>query len=217
MLQWNTVDPALRKSLDILMQSNTLVQFRLVGGTALSLHLGHRMSVDIDLFTDSAYGSVDFTLIEIFLDKTFPFFKTNGTGLIGMGCSYLIGSNARNAIKLDIYYANDNFIRQAEISDGIRLASVEEIAAMKMDVVLRGGRKKDFWDIHELLNRHSLQELVLLHKERHEYLHDYEKLIAQLNDFSIADDDFDPICLRGKHWEIVKYEIYEATREMERR
>lgn len=38
--------------------------FRLVGGTALSLQLGHRMSVDIDLFTDAPYRSVDFTAIE---------------------------------------------------------------------------------------------------------------------------------------------------------
>lgn len=214
MLQWNTVDPALRESLHVLMQSDVLAQFRLVGGTALSLHLGHRMSVDIDLFTDSAYGSISFSLIEDFLKSTFPFFQTNGTGLIGMGCSYLIGANASNAIKLDIYYTNESFIRQVEMYDGIRLASIEEIAAMKMDVILRGGRKKDFWDIHEILNHHSLQELILLHKERHEYLHDEVKLIHQLNNHSIADDDFDPVCLKGKYWEIVKYEIYNAIQEL---
>ncbi|MBV4359244.1 nucleotidyl transferase AbiEii/AbiGii toxin family protein [Pinibacter aurantiacus] len=214
MLQWNTVDPALRESLNVLMQNSALAQFRLVGGTALSLHLGHRMSIDIDLFTDSAYGSIDYSLIENFLRNTFPFFQTNGTGLIGMGCSYLIGSNASNAIKLDVYYTNDNFMRQVELHDGIRLASVEEIAAMKMDVILRGGRKKDFWDIHEILNHHSLQQLIHLHKERHEYLHDEVKLISQLNNHSIADNDFDPVCLKGKHWEIVKYEIYQATRQL---
>jgi hypothetical protein len=199
--------------MNALMQSSALAQFRLVGGTALSLHLGHRMSVDIDLFTDSPYGSIDYSVIESFLDETFPFFKSNGTGLIGMGCSYLIGHNAKNAIKLDIYYT-DSFIREVQVSEGIRLASVEEIAAMKMDVILRGGRKKDFWDIHEILNHHSLQQLVQLHKERHEYLHDEEELILQLNNHSVADDDFDPICLRGKHWEIVKYDIYQAIQKL---
>jgi len=214
MLQWSTVDPTLRESLNILMQSSAFAQFRLVGGTALSLHLGHRMSIDIDLFSDSVYGSIDFSLIEHFLKNAFPFFRTNGTGLIGMGCSYLIGSSAVNAIKLDVYYTNDNFIRQVELYDGVRLASVEEIAAMKMDVISRGGRKKDFWDIHEILNHHSLQHLIQLHKERHEYLHDEVKLISQLNNHSIADDDFDPICLKGKHWEIVKYEIYQASQKL---
>jgi len=48
------------------MSANEFKDFRLVGGTALSLHLGHRMSADIDLFTDAAYGSVDLDAIEIF-------------------------------------------------------------------------------------------------------------------------------------------------------
>ncbi|MCG9898690.1 MAG: nucleotidyl transferase AbiEii/AbiGii toxin family protein [Hydrotalea sp.] len=41
--------------------------FRLVGGTALSLYFGHRMSVDIDLFTDAPYGTIDFDKIESWL------------------------------------------------------------------------------------------------------------------------------------------------------
>jgi hypothetical protein len=45
--------------LDILMKSPILNSFRLVGGTVLSLQLGHRLSVDIDLFSDALYGSID--------------------------------------------------------------------------------------------------------------------------------------------------------------
>ena len=45
--------------------------FRLVGGTALSLQLGHRISVDIDLFSDDSYGSIDFEEIENFLKSNF--------------------------------------------------------------------------------------------------------------------------------------------------
>ncbi|MGB3452693.1 MAG: nucleotidyl transferase AbiEii/AbiGii toxin family protein [Moheibacter sp.] len=39
----------------------------MVGGTALSLQLGHRTSVDIDLFSDLEYGSIDFKVIDTFL------------------------------------------------------------------------------------------------------------------------------------------------------
>ena len=53
------------------MAAEELKDFRLVGGTALSLYLGHRMSVDIDLFTDANYGAIDFDTIENFLQKTF--------------------------------------------------------------------------------------------------------------------------------------------------
>lgn len=44
----------------------------------------------------------------------------------------------------------DPFIREPEIIDGIRLASIDDIVAMKIDTISRGGRKKDFWDIHKL-------------------------------------------------------------------
>jgi hypothetical protein len=60
------VSGLLKENLLILMSANEFKDFHLVGGTALSLHLGHRMSADIDLFTDAAYGSVDFDAIEIF-------------------------------------------------------------------------------------------------------------------------------------------------------
>jgi len=63
MLYWNTVNELLKNSLLTLMKAKELLDFRLVGGTALSLHLGHRMSVDIDLFTDATYKSIDFELI----------------------------------------------------------------------------------------------------------------------------------------------------------
>jgi len=58
MLFWNTVSVELKEVLIILMNASELSPFQLVGGTALSLHLGHRMSVDIDLFTDAPYGSI---------------------------------------------------------------------------------------------------------------------------------------------------------------
>lgn len=49
-----------------------LSPFRLVGGTFLSLQLGHRMSIDIDLFTDAVYCSLDFNVIDKKLQESFP-------------------------------------------------------------------------------------------------------------------------------------------------
>ena len=66
-LHWNTVSPLLKEILLDLMQEEFFSPFRLVGGTALSLQIGHRMSVDIDLFTDAEYRSIDFDCIKKFL------------------------------------------------------------------------------------------------------------------------------------------------------
>jgi len=180
--------------------------FRLVGGTALSLQLGHRLSVDIDLFTDAEYGSIDLDTIDAYLREVYSYVSEPVSVLPGMGRSYSIGADRSSSLKLDIYYT-ESFITPLLEIEGIRMATMEDIAAMKMDVVRRIGRKKDFWDIHEL-NRHlSISEMIQLHAKRYPYGHDPEELRANLLNFSRADDDFDPICLRGNYWELIKLDL----------
>ena len=73
MLHFNTVNRDLNLALEILMAAPILNQFILVGGTALSLQIGHRLSVDIDMFSDASYGSLDFKSIDEFIDTSFPY------------------------------------------------------------------------------------------------------------------------------------------------
>lgn len=131
---------------------------------------------------------------------------SNNYSVIGMGKSYYVGEDKNNCIKLDIYYT-DEFIQAAEIIDNIRLASIEEIIAMKIDVVLRGGRKKDFWDLHELMSEYSLNKMLSLHEERYPYNHNKKLILTNLINFTSADIDFDPICLKNKHWELIKLDF----------
>lgn len=212
-LYYNTVTLLLLKVLKTLMANKGFNAFRLVGGTALSLYRGHRESVDIDLFTDAKYGSIDYEAIEAFLRATYPYVDTNDYKVIGMGKSYYVGENKDDCIKLDLFYT-DEFIKEALLIDDIRLASVEEIIAMKVDVILRGGRKKDFWDIHELRNDYSIEEMLALHKIRHPYTHDLALIKNNFIKFSSADEDFDPVCLKGKHWEIIKLDMIEFVKEL---
>jgi len=199
----NTVSGNLLEILKQLMQMEELNPFRLVGGTALSLQLGHRISADIDLFTDAEYGSIDFTNLDNLLEKTFPYTEMLYLGNTSFGKSYYIGRNRNEAVKLDLFYT-DTFIRPIIETKSIRMASIEEIAAMKMEVIGNGGRKKDFWDIHELLNVLSLEKILALHAERCPYSHSKDVLKNKLVDFHFADDDLTPICLKGKYWELIK-------------
>jgi hypothetical protein len=190
------------------MQMEEFNPFRLVGGTALSLQLGHRVSVDIDLFTDADYGSIDFTVIDDLLKKTFPFTEMLYLGNNSFGKSYYIGNSRNEAIKLDLFYT-DSFIRPITTKDFVRMATTEEIAAMKMEIIGKGGRKKDFWDIHELLDYLSLKQMLVLHAERYPYSHSNEILTNKLVDFQFADADLTPICLKGKYWELIKVDFNE--------
>ncbi|MFT3822896.1 MAG: nucleotidyl transferase AbiEii/AbiGii toxin family protein [Chitinophagaceae bacterium] len=184
--------------------------FRLVGGTALSLQIGHRLSIDIDLFSDTQYGNIDFRAIDLFIERNFTYADHFVDLTPAIGKSYAIGTDKDNAVKLDIYYT-DPFIQAAHVEEGIRLATIEEIIAMKIDIVQRGGRKKDFWDLHELLATYSIPMMLELHKLRYQYNHDAKVILRNFIDFSSADDDFDPICLQGKHWEFIKEDIEEAV------
>jgi predicted nucleotidyltransferase component of viral defense system len=209
-LHLNTVSNNLLQVLNTLMQMEELNPFRLVGGTALSLQLGHRLSVDLDLFTDKLYGSFDFAAIDNVLEKTFPFTKISYAGNDSFGKSYHIGDSRETSVKLDLYYT-DEFIRPIVEKDFLRMASIEEIAAMKMEVIGHDGRKKDFWDIHELLDYLPLEQMLALHAERYPYSHSKETLINKLVDFQRADDDLNPICLKGKYWELIKVDIDEIV------
>ena len=210
MLYYNTINDLLKNSLEILMTSSVFENFRLVGGTALSLQLGHRISVDIDLFSDDSYGSIDFEEIENFLKSNFSYVDGFSDIQPAMGKSYFIGTDKENSVKLDVYYTDD-FIQPAKIIDYIRMATVEEIIAMKVDVVQRGGRKKDFWDLHDLLSNYNIGKMIELQQERYPYSHERELILKNFTDFSFADEDFDPICLKGKYWEFIKEDIEEAV------
>ena len=101
-----TVSSLLWESLEKLMAHDGLKEFRLVGGTALSLQCGHRISIDIDLFTDSPYNSVDFYQIDQWIKETFDYVEMSTEGNIGFGKSYYVGSNSTNLLKLDFFYTD---------------------------------------------------------------------------------------------------------------
>lgn len=209
MIYWPTVSDLLKTTLLSLMQSDVMQQFRLVGGTALSLQLGHRMSEDIDLFSDAPYGSIDYGAIEKYLAGTFTYLNGDFGSDPALGKSYLVGDDQDHVVKLDIYYSSEPFFDDLVEEEGLRIASVAEIAAMKVDVVQRGGRKKDFWDLHELIERFSIAEMIALHAQGFQWTHDEALIKQNFTNFAQADEDFDPICLRGKQWAFIK-EDFEA-------
>ena len=210
-LHYNTVSPLLRDILSQLMAQPEFTPFCLVGGTSLSLLLGHRISIDIDLFTDAPYGSLDFHAIQSKLRSMFPYCQGDCGDIVGMGASYIIGNSAFDSIKLDLFYT-DPFIRPIKAIDNIRIASIEDIIAMKLDVIGRKGRKKDFWDLHELHDKYAIAEMLTLYAERYPYNHTREELLLGLTNFSLADTDPEPNCLRSKAWPLIKLDFMEWCR-----
>ena len=207
-LHWNTVSPLLRSVLDELMASDLFHLFRVAGSTSLCLQLGHRRTVAINMYTDSVYGSIDLIVLGKYLRKIYAYVEEHGP--TGMGASYFIGDGAAESVKLDLFYT-DPFIQPAIEIESLRLATIPDVLAMKMDKIQKGARKKDFWDVSELFSKYTVAEMLALHKKRYPYDHNEAILVSNFTNFATADNDFEPDCLKGKHWELIKLDIIEAV------
>jgi len=150
MLQTASVDKNLLNLIHRLQSDKELDDFILAGGTALSLQIGHRKSVDIDLFTISDFNAGE--LLE-YLEKHYNFrmnFQARST---------LKGSI--DNIQVDLIAHKYPYLKNPATIDGVSIASIEDIAAMKVNAVSGDGtRVKDFIDLYFLLKQFSFSEIV---------------------------------------------------------
>lgn len=158
MLFLDTIEPMTFSLLKRLLAVPELAQTRLVGGTALALQLGHRVSVDLDIF-----GSWDYTmdLAGRFsaIGKTE---KESGTP-DGKMAFFYIDNVKVDCVSYDMY----KWLEPPIESDGVRLAGVKDIAAMKVNAITNRGTRKDFVDMARLLDDYSLNDIFAWYREKY--------------------------------------------------
>ena len=134
-----------------------LATTRLVGGTALSLQIGHRESDDLDLF--SAEPLEGMLAQSLLVDKYgfLPSVVSDNT-LIGFV----------DGVKIDVIYHPFPWMDPAIEEDGIRIASLADIAAMKMHAIINSGKRpKDFVDVAFLSMHYSYNQIKQLLLKRY--------------------------------------------------
>ncbi len=205
MLQVETVEPHTFSVLKQLMEMPELKDFSLVGGTALSLLYGHRMSVDLDLFSNKLFeNEVILDALEKKFKQSFVNRSTNPRfGIFGFV----------DAVKIDIIRHPHILIRPLLNIDGIRMFSTEDIIAMKVQAILGRGKKKDFWDIAELLQHFSITDFIQFHKEKYDTQNLLITVPHAITFFLDADESEDPISLKKQTWEKVKAFINKKVRD----
>ena len=213
-LYYNTVSPTLLSVLRKLMQNDAFDQFRLVGGTALSLQLGHRISVDIDLFTDMNYGTMNLSGIAKAFKDNYPYvdgLEKLETG--APGYTLYCGNSETDAIKVDLFYT-DPFLYSPIVDGELRIADYKDIAAMKILAICNANRAKDYWDIHELMNHITLNEMIHLAIKRFPYSIEKPEAIKKLANIPIVLDEPNIISLKGDYWEFVVEDIQEEAQKI---
>ena len=205
MLHTETVESGTLSILRELMLLPGLENFSLVGGTALSLLYGHRVSVDLDLFSAAPFENED--VIDI-LGKHFKqsFVVRSNHPRFGIFC--FIGDT-----KLDIIRHPHELLRDELTIDGIRMFSQPDIMAMKVQAILNRGKKKDFWDVAELLQHYTVADFVQFHKEKYSSQNLMITVPQALTYFSDAAEDEAPRSLKGQTWESVQALIGLKVRE----
>ncbi|WP_445432425.1 nucleotidyl transferase AbiEii/AbiGii toxin family protein [Chryseobacterium indoltheticum] len=150
MLHKETVSNEMWELLQLLMKDEILKDFTLVGGTALALKLGHRLSIDIDLFTTKDFNSK--ALIS-YLQKEYK--ATNEIIFENTVMTYI------ENIKVDLLAHKYPVIAVDNISENIRMISNDDIGAMKLHAIFQSGaRLKDFVDMYFLLEENPLQSYL---------------------------------------------------------
>ena len=152
MLQTSPVKESTLELLKHLQAEPLLATTRLVGGTALSLQIGHRESDDLDLFSVEPLDGLSVQTLLIDKYGFIPSVIADNT-LIG----FIQG------VKIDVIYHPFPWLEEAVCEDGMRLASVTDIAAMKMHAIINSGKRpKDFVDIAFLSMHYSYNQIKQL-------------------------------------------------------
>lgn len=192
MLSYRTVEPRTWKLLKKLSDKDFLSEARLVGGTALALQYGHRMSVDLDFFGNINGNDIDLkgelrevgTLSVIKESKNINVFLLDG-------------------IKVDFINHSYPWIDDAVKEQAIVLASPQDIAALKINAIEGRGSKKDFIDLYFLLKHYSLQELLNFYTRKYPEYSLFRALMS-LTYFEDAEKQLMPKMFVDIEWEEMK-------------
>lgn len=192
-LHYEMVSEELKVTLHQLMKIDELNAFRLVGGTNLALQLGHRSSIDIDLFA----GGNTPTPRELagILERNFQTsFTINRFQQYGLNASI-------NQVKVDLYDWKVPYYLQPIIIDDIRFASIEDVFAFKCEALTGRKSEKDFVDLAEMLQYRSFDQLLKAFQNRYPFISKGAVLAILLKPESF-ERDFTIRYAPGKSWEV---------------
>jgi len=194
-LFYTTVKPRTLELLKALMEVPEHRAFNLAGGTSLSLQIGHRISVDLDLFGNHPFQA----------DEMLQSVKNCGNVKILHKTKNILMLDIEG-IKVEIVNYSYSLVKDFSVEDGIRLLSLEDIGAMKLAAITGRGRKRDLYDLFFLLKKFSLDQILGFYRQK--YPDGNEWLVARsIIYFEDANNDLEMRPFQKILWTSVKKQI----------
>lgn len=180
-LHWEALEPKAHEAFFTVSRALAGTDCYLAGGTALALMEGHRVSVDLDIFTERL-GSTEDVLGR--LRGQIPEFSVTS---VSAGTVYVEILGVQVSVIEYSYPLLGPTVSSG--ADGLELASRDDIAAMKLSAVANRGSRKDFVDLWILLTRHRpLAEYLARYRKKFE-VRDVGHVVRSLVHFDDAERD----------------------------
>jgi hypothetical protein len=195
-LYWETISPVMRQVMAMFGRSPLGSSFYLAGGTALALQLGHRRSFDLDFFSPNEDIPTLRQELAAALHEFDPTLADTSWGNLVLLAS---------GVRVGFYGYGYPLVAPCEKADGVRLASITDIALMKMDALLGRASRKDFHDLYAICQNMSLRTLLDNAPQKYAAVRDFEaQVVKRLAFFERADGEEPLPLIKVVRWETVK-------------
>jgi len=199
-IHWEALTAVTQEIYHLIAELPFISEYYLGGGTGLALQIGHRLSVDLDFFSDSS-ESVDATQRKAIINilKNEPSFK------ITLDRDDTLVASWKNVgisfFRLDLH----PLIMNPVIIDNIRVAAIEEIGAMKLAAILSRGTRKDYVDLYFILQQKNILQLFEIAAKKYPYNAAFPVFaVRALSFFDDAELEPMPRMIKNVKWEAVK-------------